>query len=244
MINSTSRIQAVIFDMDGVLIDAKDWHYQALNDALVQLGYLPITPEEHEATYDGLPTLAKLKALATIGRVPDDLVLHQAINELKQELTITATKRLCKPYAPHLKAMQTLKAQGRRIAVASNSVRSSVDEMMMLSELAPYLAFTLSNQDVPRAKPFPDLYLEALRLLGLPASACLVVEDNLKGIAAAQAAGLSVLAVANVHEVTDENIQQAIVELDAFLINTTEISTPQPTVFYANQLAKKIPVAL
>ncbi|MCS6267373.1 MAG: HAD family phosphatase [Vampirovibrio sp.] len=244
MTNSTSRIQAVIFDMDGVLIDAKDWHYQALNDALGQLGYLPITPEEHETTYDGLPTLAKLKALATIGRVPDDLAVYQTINGLKQELTITATKRLCRPYAPHLNVMQTLKAQGRRIAVASNSVRSSVDEMMMLSGLAPYLEFTLSNQDVPRAKPFPDLYLEALRLLALPASACLVVEDNPKGIAAAQAAGLSVLVVASVHEVTDENIQQAIRQLETFLSDAGQQVTPQSTVFYANQLAHKTPAHL
>jgi beta-phosphoglucomutase-like phosphatase (HAD superfamily) len=88
------------------------------------------------------------------------------------------------------------------------------------------------------------LYLEALRLLGLPASACLVVEDNPKGIAAAQAAGLSVLAVANVHEVTDENIQQAIVELDAFLSNSAGGIVPQSTVFYVNQLSHKIPMAL
>jgi beta-phosphoglucomutase-like phosphatase (HAD superfamily) len=71
-----------------------------------------------------------------------------------------------------------------------------------------------------------------------------VVEDNPKGIAAAQAAGLSVLAVANVHEVTDENIQQAIRQLDAFLSDAGLQATTQPTVFYANQLTHKIPVAL
>jgi beta-phosphoglucomutase len=237
MTNSVSPIQAVIFDMDGVLIDAKEWHYQALNDALEQLGYLPITREEHEHTYDGLPTLAKLRQLATVGRVPADATVHEAINQLKQELTISVTKQLCKPYAPHLEAVQALKQQNRRLAVASNSVRSSVDEMMLLSGLAPYLEFTLSNQDVPRAKPFPDLYLEALRLLKLPASACLVVEDNEKGIQAAQAAGLAVLAVEGVHQVTHHNIQAAIQHLEATPYNT-------PPVLYANQLVQKTAVTV
>jgi beta-phosphoglucomutase len=232
MTNSVSRIQAVIFDMDGVLIDAKQWHYQALNDALEQLGYQPINREEHEHTYDGLPTLAKLQQLASIGRVPTDITVHQAINTLKQELTISVTKQLCKPYAPHLEAIQALKQQNRRLAVASNSVRSSVDEMMLLSGLAPYLEFTLSNQDVARAKPFPDLYLEALRLLKLPASACLVVEDNEKGIQAAQAAGLAVLAVEGVHQVTHLNIQTAI-----HLLETTAYTVPP--VFQAMHLTPK-----
>ena len=58
----TNKIKAVIFDMDGVLIDAKDWHYEALNKALRLFG-LEITRSEHETTYDGLPTKDKLEIL-------------------------------------------------------------------------------------------------------------------------------------------------------------------------------------
>ena len=80
-----SKIKAIIFDMDGVLIDAKEWHYEALNKALSLFGY-EISRYDHLITYDGLPTKDKLKMLSMERGLPEKL--HPYINQLKQKYTI------------------------------------------------------------------------------------------------------------------------------------------------------------
>jgi beta-phosphoglucomutase len=72
-----STIKAVVFDMDGVLIDAKEWHFEALNQALIQLGYAAITRHDHETIFDGLPTIAKLRQMAKLGLLPHDETLFK-----------------------------------------------------------------------------------------------------------------------------------------------------------------------
>ena len=94
----TKVIKAVIFDMDGVLIDAKDWHYEALNKALRLFGY-EITRPEHEITYDGLPTRDKLNILSREKGLPRSL--HDFINELKQQYTMEMVNNLCRPMFHH-----------------------------------------------------------------------------------------------------------------------------------------------
>jgi beta-phosphoglucomutase-like phosphatase (HAD superfamily) len=79
------NIKAILFDMDGVLIDAKEWHYEALNLALNHFGY-NINKESHLSTFDGLPTKEKLKMLSKVSGLP--VGLHDLINTLKQKYTI------------------------------------------------------------------------------------------------------------------------------------------------------------
>ena len=78
-------IKAILFDMDGVLIDARDWHYDALNKALSHFGYL-ISRDSHLSTFDGLPTKDKLQILSKSKNLP--FGLHSHINKLKQKYTI------------------------------------------------------------------------------------------------------------------------------------------------------------
>jgi beta-phosphoglucomutase len=78
-------ISTVIFDMDGVLIDAREWHYEALNKALRLLGY-EITRYEHLSTFDGLPTRKKLQMLTVERGLPAEL--HTFLNGLKQQYTM------------------------------------------------------------------------------------------------------------------------------------------------------------
>jgi len=204
-----STIKAVVFDMDGVLIDAKEWHFEALNQALVQLGYVAITRHDHETIFDGLPTIAKLRQMAKLGMLPHDEALFKKVNQLKQLHTQKLTQLLCKPYKPHLDLLKALKKAGYRVGLASNSVRKTVDLMMALSGLAPYLDFTLSNEDVVNPKPASDIYALAVeKLTGLDATQCLAIEDNEKGIRAATGAGLNVLPVVTVHDVTLANVSQ------------------------------------
>jgi beta-phosphoglucomutase len=198
-----SEIQAVIFDMDGVLIDAKDWHYEALNRALALFGFT-ISRYDHLVTFDGLPTRRKLEMLTHERGLPSGL--HGLINDLKQIYTMEIVHARCRPTFSHEFALSNLRARGYRLGVASNSVRRSVVSMMEYARLTPYLEFMLSNEDVERGKPHPDIYIRAAELLGLPPSSCLVVEDNENGIAAAEAAGAQVMVVSGIHDVTFENI--------------------------------------
>ena len=174
-----TRIKAVIFDMDGVLIDAKDWHYEALNRALSLFGY-EISRYEHLVTYDGLPTSRKLEMLSLERGLPR--ALHSFLNELKQVYTMEIVNAKCKPTFLHEFALSRLKADGYKLAVASNAVRNSVVTMMDKAKLSDYLEVMLSNQDVKKSKPDPEIYTTAIENLGLTPQECLVIEDNENGI--------------------------------------------------------------
>lgn len=198
-----AKIAAVIFDMDGVLIDAKDWHFEALNKALALFGY-SISRFDHLVTYDGLPTRRKLEMLSLERGLPAQL--HAFINQLKQDYTMEMIYTRCKPMFQHEYALARLHADGYRLALASNSVRATVDLMMERAALKPYLELVLSNQDVTKAKPDPEMYSVTIQRMGLQPGQCLVVEDNQNGIKAAEAAGAHVMVVGNVNDVTYPNI--------------------------------------
>lgn len=205
------KIKAVIFDMDGVLIEAKDWHYEALNRALSLFGY-EISRYDHLVTYDGLPTSQKLKMLSLEKNLPYGL--HQFINELKQKYTTEIVHMSCSPRFFHEYALSRLYAEGYHLAVASNSIWNSVHLMMEKSALLPYLDFFLSNQDVEKAKPDPEIYVTAIHRLSLTPDEVLVVEDNHNGVAAAIAAGAHVMKVETVYDVNYENIMRHIAMLE------------------------------
>ena len=199
----TGKIKAIVFDMDGVLIEAKDWHYEALNKALRLFGY-EISRYDHIVTYDGLPTSEKLHMLSLEKGLP--VGLHGFINDMKQQYTVDLINLNCKPQFHHEYALSRLCAEGYRLAVASNSIRSSVQLMLEKSSLLPYLDFFLSNQDVKKAKPDPEIYTTAIHHLGLTPDEVMVVEDNYNGIQAATNAGTHVMKVETVYDVNYENI--------------------------------------
>lgn len=204
-------IKAIIFDMDGVLIDAKDWHYDALNKALSLFGY-NISRYDHLTKFDGLPTKDKLNMLSAEYSLPREL--HSFINEMKQNYTMDIVHTLCKPTFGHQFALSRLKQDGYRLAVASNSIRNSVVNMMEKSCLARYLEFMLSNEDVINGKPDPEIYSAAIGRLGLTPADCVVVEDNENGVRAARSAGAHVLVVDNVNDVNYKNIKAFIHNLE------------------------------
>ena len=198
------KIKAIIFDMDGVLIDAKDWHYEALNQALEIFG-AKIELSEHLSTFDGLPTKEKLGILSNSGRIP--FKLHNLISDLKQKYTEQQTHINCKPKFIHQYALSKLKEEGYLLAVASNSIMSTIKTMMRLSLLEDYFSFLLSNEDVSKPKPDPEIYLKAINKLGLKSEEVVILEDNFNGIKAAKAAGGNVLEVKTIEDVNYKNIK-------------------------------------
>lgn len=204
-------IKAVIFDMDGVLIEARDWHYEALNRALRLFG-LEISRYDHLTTFDGLPTRRKLQILSAEGDLPTDL--HDFINDLKQRYTMAIVHAQCKPRFIHEFALSRLKTNGYRLVVCSNSIRDTIEVMMRKAALIDHLEFIISNQDVTHAKPNPEMYDLAIARMGIPPTACLIVEDNENGIRAARASGAHVMEVEDVDEVTYVNIMARIAECE------------------------------
>ena len=178
--------KAVLFDMDGVLVDARDWHYEALNQALLHFG-IKIDYQTHLNIYDGLPTKVKLEILSKSSGLPIDL--HDLINSLKQIYTIRLTYKNCKPIFNAIKLLKFLSNKKIKIAVCSNSIRKTIDAMMELSNLSPMIDLILSSEDVKKSKPDPEIYNKAIKLFGLKPSECLIIEDSEHGIKAAEASG-------------------------------------------------------
>lgn len=206
-----AKIKAVIFDMDGVLIDAKEWHYEALNRALSLFGF-SISRYDHLVTFDGLPTSRKLEMLSVERGLPKSL--HSFINEMKQHYTMEYVFTRCKPKFVHQYALSRLKAEGYYLALASNSIRNTVDMMMEKADLDQYLDFKLSNQDVTKSKPDPEIYNVAIQRLGLKPEECLIAEDNQNGVKAALASGAHLFKVETVNDVTYNNIIARIKEIE------------------------------
>lgn len=206
------KIKAVLFDMDGVLIEAKEWHYEALNKALSLFGYT-INRYEHLTSYDGLPTTVKLKKLSVEKGLPEEL--HSFINDMKQQYTIAMIYNQCRPRFTHEYALSRLKAEGYKLALGSNSIRQTVHLMIEGARLIKYFDILLSNQDVRRAKPDPEIYVTAMHKLGVSPQECVIVEDNENGIKAAIASGGHVLPVKTVDDVTYAAIKAKICEVEA-----------------------------
>jgi HAD superfamily hydrolase (TIGR01509 family) len=204
-------IKAILFDMDGVLIEAKDWHYLALNRALELFG-MQISRFDHLVTFDGLPTKKKLEMLSIERGLPVEL--HHFINEMKQQYTMDLVLVECKPRFVHEYALSSLKKMGYKIAVCSNSIRATVETMMQRANIACYLDIIFSNEDVSVGKPDPEIYIKAIEYFGLQPNECLIVEDNDNGIKAARASGGNLMVVKDVSETNLDNILAAVKNID------------------------------
>jgi len=199
----TRTIKAVVFDMDGVLVDARDWHYEALNYALEPFG-MEISRSDHENRFNGMTTRAKLALLTQERNLPVEL--HGLISRVKQDRTLRIAAARCFPNVHHLILINRLKSLGIKIGVYTNSVRETSEYMLRHSEILPLLDCLITNEDVPRSKPAPDGYLKICERLGHDPSETLVIEDGDYGVQAAESAGCVVVRVAEPKDVNIEAI--------------------------------------
>jgi beta-phosphoglucomutase len=194
--------KAVLFDLDGVLVDACDWHYEALNRALKEVANYSISREDHYDTYNGLPTLTKLSQLERMGIVQSSD--FSQISDLKQEYTIEVINEFCVRSIPKVSMMRMLKKEGYKLGCVTNSIARTAVLMLEKSGVAPYLDIVLSNEDCNHNKPHPEPYIKGLVLLGCLPENSIIVEDSPKGLEAARLTGCKVLQVANATETTKE----------------------------------------
>ena len=200
-------IDTVLFDMDGVLIDATEWHYDALNEALEIFGF-EIGREEHLARFNGMTTKKKLEILSVEKGLPRDL--HEIISEVKQDRTLRIAARKCFPTAAHLILLSTLKNKGMKVGVVTNSIRMTTEFMLQYSGVSKFLDVLITNEDIDQPKPAPDGYVLAMKNLGSKAENTVVVEDGMHGIQAAKAAGARVVEVKDPTHVSLEILEHIV----------------------------------
>ena len=201
-------IRALVFDLDGVLVDAVEWHYEAFVRAISVFGY-GIAREEHHALYNGLPTKTKLEILSQRSGLPR--ALHPFLNDLKQQYTREIVERELRPSDELTQTLAALKEQGYRLAVATNCTRASLDLFLSKLGIADFFEFALSQEEVARAKPDPAIYQEALRRFAVTPSELAIIEDSLTGIAAASAVTRNLIVVRGPNELTRPRLLRELV---------------------------------
>jgi HAD superfamily hydrolase (TIGR01509 family) len=191
---TTAPIEAVVFDMDGVLVDTEQL-WDEVREALTEEWGGRYTPEAQEAMM-GMSSLEWSHYLhEVVGlREPPEVINEEVVRRM------LARYETGLPVVPGaVEAVRRLAAEGLRLAVASSSNRELIDAVLRRLELTELFAVTVSAEEVARGKPAPDVYVEAARRLGVEPARCVAVEDSASGIRAAHAAGMRVVAYPNRH---------------------------------------------
>lgn len=203
-------IKIIVFDLDGVLVKAKEIHFKALNYALGPNYSISIS--EHLTKYDGLKTIDKLKKLSIDKGLPQNL--YDQIWSKKQEMTqyllssITENKNLGELFI-------YLRTIGIKIAVCSNSIKLTIDIVLSKLALHDFVDLVLSNEDVNLSKPYPEIYWKAMMHFGFTPLETLIIEDSPTGLRAAILSGAQVYRVSSPDEL-NINLFQKILKTDFF----------------------------
>jgi HAD superfamily hydrolase (TIGR01509 family) len=210
------KVKLVIFDLDGVLVEAKNIHYDALNRALgkeYSIGW-----NEHLSIYDGLKTNQKLEMLTERKGLPTEL--HSQIWENKQKYTLEMLKKL-QPNQILQSVMNALVEDGYKVAVCSNSIRKTVLTVLSKLGIMEFMDLVISNEDVKNSKPHPEMYWKAISMMSCLPEETLIVEDSPYGLLAASRSKSHVLRVTKPQDVTHTNIFNKLIEIEKGQIMST-----------------------
>lgn len=206
-------IKQIIFDLDGVIIDSRELHWKSFKMALEECcpEYL-ITEEEHIAKYDGLPTRKKLQILTEERGLPKEI--YNKIFEKKQYWTKLTMES---EYKKSLKLdilLNKITNLGIKVSVASNSVRDTIITALHKKEILHYFDYIMSNEDVLRPKPNPEMYYKIMIQSGIPAKHTLILEDSNTGRKAVLNSGAHLGAIKDPKDLTYEKIMNYINKIE------------------------------
>lgn len=209
-------MKLIIFDLDGVLIDTKQIHYNALNDALAKIdGKYIISWNEHIKTYDGLKTNQKLEMLSNKKGLPKSA--HEKVWKDKQIATIKYLSDI-KPNDRLIDTLSAFSKEGYIIACCSNSIKKTVLFILSRLNLIEYFDIIISNEDVKNSKPYPEMYWKAMAMAQALPEETLIIEDSPHGLLAAHRSGANTFRVFNSLDVTYDKISKSIRGLNSKMI--------------------------
>lgn len=201
-------IKTVIFDLDGVLVNTKSTHFEALNMALKKFNYEEISLDDHNKIFDGLPTIEKLKILNKKNTLP--IKSFSKINRYKQKITSKILKKKIKKDKNILKIFKYL-YNDYKIAVATNAVKSTLKICLDNLGIAKYVHYKLSNEDIKNPKPNPEIYLKIFIHFGIYPNEALILEDSHYGREAAISSGARLLPIKNLKELSLKKIKSQLI---------------------------------
>jgi HAD superfamily hydrolase (TIGR01509 family) len=188
------HIGAVLFDLDGTLLDSEPAYFESDRAFLAEYGI--DYDEAMNATFTGRGAIEMMLVLEHM--FPDSLLNAVPLPErvrLKDEAFLAYAPSRVKPFAGVVTLARRLVARGVVVAVASGSSPSVIDLMLRSSGLDELFRLRVSASEVPRGKPEPDVFLETARRAQVDPASCLVIEDSRHGVAAAHAAGMACIAL-------------------------------------------------
>jgi len=202
-------IKLIIFDLDGVLVEAKHIHFETLNEALTD--EYSISWDEHLSKYDGLKTNQKLTMLTKEKGLPLDQ--HNIIWDKKQNLTLKRLNDL-NPSQQLIDCLSELTIEGYKIACCSNSIRKTVNTVLAKLGIIQFFDFIVSNEDVKNSKPHPEMYWKTISKLNVLPEETLIVEDSPFGLLAASRTNSNIMRVISPNDVTLENIKKYLTNIN------------------------------
>lgn len=187
-----TKFKALLFDLDGTLVDSEHFHYRVWNEILaesdVQLEY-----SDFLKNFAGIPLPGNAKRLKELYEIalPLDVLITKK-EELTNARLITSTIELM-PYVEE--TMDLFLTKGIPMALVTASKRADVDELFRKNGLGKYFKQLVTRSDVTKSKPDPESYNVAVQKIGVPKSECLVFEDTVNGLLAAKNADLTCFAI-------------------------------------------------
>jgi HAD superfamily hydrolase (TIGR01509 family) len=203
----------IVFDLDGVLIDSRELHFETLNMALYN--YDPkfvISKAEHIAKYDGHPTNFKLKLLTREKGL--DPSVHNSIWKFKQEYTQEFILKTFRRDERICEILKTLKQRGYLIYCASNSIWDTVKNSLLRKGFLEYIDYFISNEEVRNPKPAPEIYFKCFERANVSPKEVIICEDSPVGRKAARDSGAFVCPVENVTDLTLSKIEDSLARMN------------------------------
>lgn len=190
------RIDGIICDLDGTIVDSEGVHMEAWNELIRSFGHTP--PDEHwHDDCIGLPdTVARDKTISVfpdLAKYTDEIVDRK--QDIFRELVVKKGSALAFPGVHE--RLAALREAGIGLAVGTNSIELNSIASLKASGLAEFFSVIVTIDQVKRGKPEPDIYSEAAKRLGIPSGRCAVLEDSTAGLAAGRAAGCIVVGIEN-----------------------------------------------